>query len=126
MANTNSEKIQNPRNIITAFNTQPVIQLKEKSFKEKTEIFLFSNAQLELDTSQKIKISEYVGQVINKPIKIEIKINSNIKNKTAKSRSLLIRAFLVKLGISHNRINIQFNEKLDINKNEIAISFIEV
>lgn len=121
------ESKQNRRNIMTAFNAQPIIQLEEKTFTEKTEIFSFKSSQLDLDTSQKIKISEYVGQVINKPIKIEIKLNSSQKNKTAKSRSLLIRAFLVKLGISHNRINIEFDEKYsDINKNEIAISFIEI
>ena len=123
----NSENNQNQRNIITAFNAQPVIELREKKFTEKTEIFLFENSQLDLDTSQKIKISEYVGQVINKPIKIEIKLHSKKQDKTAKSRSLLIRAFLVKLGISHNRINIEFDENYsELTKNEIAISFIEI
>ena len=82
-----------------------------------------------------MKISDYVNQIIDKPIKIEIKPNyffsdnnDNIKVKhLAKSRSLLIRAYLLKLGISHNRIKILMEESINDNiVNEVIINFIEL
>ena len=75
-----------------------------------------------------MKISEYVSLIKNKPIKIHIK-SSVLEDdlEINKSRTLLVRAFLVKLGISHNRIKIDFEKEFnDINKDEIAISFIEI
>ena len=83
---------------------------------------------------QKIKISEYVKQIKNKPVKIEIKpgIVNTIKSdkqlhQIAKSRSLLIRAYLVKLGISHNRIKILIkNSDSKGSENEVVLSFIEL
>lgn len=75
-----------------------------------------------------MKISEYVSLIKNKPIKIHIKSSVFEDDlKINKSRTLLVRAFLVKLGISHNRIKIDFEKEFnDINKDEIAISFIEI
>ena len=56
-----------------------------------------------------MKISEYVSLIKNKPIKIHIKSSVFEDDlKINKSRTLLVRAFLVKLGISHNRIKIDF------------------
>mgnify|MGYP001314453029 CR=1 FL=1 len=101
--------------------------LKCKSF-QKTEIFIYESNQIDLDTTQKMKISEYVSLIKNKPIKIHIKSSLFEDDlKINKSRTLLVRAFLVKLGISHNRIKIDFEKEFnDINKDEIAISFIEI
>ena len=81
-----------------------------------------------------MKINEYVTQIKNKPIKIEIKpaYISKSKNKKnskqlAKSRSLLIRAYLVKLGISHNRIKILLEDTdSSVSINEVTINFIEL
>ena len=77
-----------------------------------------------------MKISEYVNQIKDKPIKIEIKTNSSLQEDNiniAKSRSLLIRAFLVKLGISHNRITIEMSDSDSmVAPNEVLLSFIEL
>ena len=67
-------------------------------------------------------------------VKIEIKSNYILQEKNskkvkhlAKSRSLLIRAYLLKLGISHNRIKILMEESLgDKAINEVVINFIEL
>ena len=75
-----------------------------------------------------------MNQIKNKPIKIEIKTISNLEKGTqknnlniSKSRSLLIRAFLVKLGISHNRISIEIeNSDSTVAPNEVLLSFIEL
>ena len=80
-----------------------------------------------------MKINDYVSQIKNKPIKIEIrpsfvKETENMKNskQLAKSRSLLIRAYLVKLGISHNRIKILLEDTdSSVSINEVTINFIE-
>ena len=135
-SNTNKNNlIKKDKNTLAAFNTkQPIVKLKNKSFKEKTELFFFKNGEVELDINQKVKISEYVNQIKNKPIKIEIKTISNLEKGTqknnlniSKSRSLLIRAFLVKLGISHNRISIEIeNSDSTVAPNEVLLSFIEL
>ena len=123
------------KKIVTVLNNDKTIaKLKNKTFREKTEIFYYQKDVVELDINQKIKISEYVKQIKNKPIKIEIKpgIINNIKsdkqsNQIAKSRSLLIRAYLVKLGISHNRIKILIkNSDSKGSENEVVLSFIEL
>ena len=49
------------------------VKLKNKQFVEKTEIFYFKDGEVDLEISQKMKINEYVTQIKNKPIKIEIK-----------------------------------------------------
>ena len=72
-----------------------------------------------------------VTEIKNKPIKIHIRPSTEIKgtnkeNQIAKSRSLLIRAYLVKLGISHNRIKIEIDEKNINTENQIILSFIEI
>ena len=130
-----SENTKKEKNIITAFNAKkPLAKLKNKQFNEKTETFYFNETEVELDINQKIKITEYVDQIRNKPIKIEIKPNFNSINKLnknskrlAKSRSLLIRAYLVKLGISHNRIKILLEDKKSsVSINEVIINFIEL
>ena len=74
-----------------------------------------------------MKISEYVSLIKNKPIKIHIKSSVFEDDlEINKSRTLLVRAFLVKLGISHNRIKIDFEKEFnDINKDEIAISLLK-
>ena len=122
--------------IVTAFSSKkPIVELRNKEFTEKVETFYFQNDAVELDINQKMKISEYVSQIINKPIKIEIKPNFLLKNDSnskkikhlAKSRSLLIRAYLLKLGISHNRIKILMNEDSRNGPvNEVVINFIEL
>jgi len=109
--------------------------LKDKKFVEKIETFYYEKDNVELDINQKMKISDYVNQIIDKPIKIEIRPNYFLEEKNdnkkvkhlAKSRSLLIRAYLLKLGISHNRIKIFMEESLG-NKtmNEVIINFIEL
>ena len=54
------------------------------------------------------------------------KFNKDSK-RIAKSRSLLIRAYLVKLGISHNRIKILLEDKKSsVSINEVIINFIEL
>ena len=126
--NKNTQQPISENKIISAFNTKPVIPLEKKKLNEKTEIFIYESNQIDLDTTQKMKISEYVSLIKNKPIKIHIKSSVFEDDlKINKSRTLLVRAFLVKLGISHNRIKIDFEKEFnDINKDEIAISFIEI
>ena len=123
------------KKIVTVLNNDKTIaKLKNKTFREKTEIFYYQKDVVELDINQKIKISEYVKQIKNKPVKIEIKpgIVNTIKSdkqlhQIAKSRSLLIRAYLVKLGISHNRIKILIkNSDSKGSENEVVLSFIEL
>ena len=132
--NSKSETQKKERNTITAFNSQkPVVKLRNKQFVEKTEIFYFKDGEVDLEISQKMKINDYVSQIKNKPIKIEIrpsfvKETENMKNskQLAKSRSLLIRAYLVKLGISHNRIKILLEDTdSSVSINEVTINFIE-
>ena len=133
--NLKAETQKKERNLITAFNSQkPIVKLKNKQFVEKTEIFYFKDGEVDLEISQKMKINEYVTQIKNKPIKIEIKPayiskSENKKNskQLAKSRSLLIRAYLVKLGISHNRIKILLEDTdSSVSINEVTINFIEL
>ena len=134
--NVNAIEPKKKEKIVTAFNAKkPIIKLKDKKFVEKTETFFYENDDVELDINQKMKISDYVNQIIDKPIKIEIKPNfvlednnKNVKVKhLAKSRSLLIRAYLLKLGISHNRIKILMEESLGENTlNKVVINFIEL
>ena len=133
--NVNTFETQKKEKLITAFNSKkPIIKLKDKKFIEKTETFYYNDDNVELDINQKMKISDYVNQIINKPIKIEIKPNYILEEKNnkkvkhlAKSRSLLIRAYLLKLGISHNRIKILMEESLDDKAmNEVIINFIEL
>ena len=97
------------------------------------EIFYYQKDKVELDIKQMMKISEYVNAVKEKPIKIEIqptyKVN-NTNKRLLKSRLLLIRAHLIKLGISHNRIQIKTNNKGlttdNDNDDEIILNFIEM
>ena len=128
---SDEENLKKEKNIVTALNVaRPIAKLKNKEFKEKTEIFYFDKNDVELDINQKVKISEYVNQIKDKPIKIEIKTNSSLQEDNiniAKSRSLLIRAFLVKLGISHNRITIEMSDSDSmVAPNEVLLSFIEL
>ena len=133
--NVSTFENQKKEKLVTAFNSKkPIIKLKDKKFVEKTETFYYEDDNVELDINQKMKISDYVNQIIDKPIKIEIKPNYILQEKNskkvkhlAKSRSLLIRAYLLKLGISHNRINILMEESLgEKAMNEVVINFIEL
>ena len=127
VANYKNNNNEREVNLITAFNAQPVIQLQEKKLIEKTEIFTFNSNQVDLDISQKMKISEYVNQIINKPIKIEIRSFFTDDRNLSQTRTLRIRAYLVKLGVSHNRIKITQNKDASSNSNNnITISFIEI
>ena len=55
--------------------------------------------------------NKLIVSIKNKPINIHIKSSIFEDDlKINKSRTLLVRAFLVKLGISHNRIKIETNE----------------
>ena len=79
----NNKSTQQPiseNKIISAFNTKPVIPLEKKKLNEKTEIFIYESNQIDLDTTQKMKISEYVSLIKNKPIKIHIKSSINLIN----------------------------------------------
>ena len=105
--------------------------MKNRNFTQKTEIFYYQENKAELDIKQMMKISEYVNEIKKKPIRIEIRptYKANDKNKQLlKSRLLLIRAHLIKLGISHNRIQIKTeNKDLKVdNRDEIILNFIEM
>ena len=129
-----AKKSDKDKKLITALNSvQPIVKLKHKNFTQKTEIFYYQKDKVELDIKQMMKISEYVNAVKEKPIKIEIqptyKVN-NTNKRLLKSRLLLIRAHLIKLGISHNRIQIKTNNKGlttdNDNDDEIILNFIEM
>ena len=132
--NNNKSEVQRiERNNQTAFNSKKsIVKLKNKQFVEKTEIFYFKDGEVELEINQKMKINEYVSQIRNKPIKIQIRPayimneKEKVTKQLAKSRSLLIRAYLVKLGISHNRIKILLEDTdSNVSINEVTINFIE-
>ena len=124
-------KKKNENRVATTFNSsQPIKKLNERVFSQKTEVFSFNNNNIELDINQKVMISEYVKEIKNKPIKIQIIPSyelSKENKKLMKTRLLLIRAQLIKLGISHNRIKLETkNANLGNTFNEVIINFIEM
>ena len=131
---SNDSEGSNNIKLLSALNAPTsIVEIKEQKLNQKREVILFNEDEIELGFKHKRNVKEFVKAIIDKQIRVEIiasvpenELKKSELRKKQKSRLLYIRTFLIKQGISHNRIGIKFDKGSDlkISKNEVVLSFI--
>ena len=133
--NADINNTQQSGDLIAALSSpRSVMEVKEFKSSEKKETLFFSGNEIEIGLKQKKRIKEYINLILDKPVRIVIDLSTPVgfkslavEKKLQKTRALYLRTFLIKQGISHNRISIKFDKKRNISKNwknELTLIFI--
>jgi hypothetical protein len=133
--NADNNNAQQGGDLIAVLSSpRSVMEVKEFKLSEKKETLFFSDSEIEIGLKQKKRIREYIKLILDKPVRIVIDLSTPVgfkslavEKKLQKTRALYLRTFLIKQGISHNRISIKFDKKRNISKNwknELTLIFI--